>query len=94
MNLFSINSYIADQPKKKKLTGRPVIITKIGSTGVAYGSIGTTISRTTFDISPRLYSDLTKAVLLIVEPIVPYTTPVEPTLETNIGLLVSFFFFG
>ncbi len=60
MNLFSINSYIADQPKKKKLTGRPVIISKVGSTGVVYGSVGSTISRTTFERSEYNLGEVSK----------------------------------
>ncbi len=62
MNLFSMNSYIVDQPKRKRLTGRPVIITKVGSTGVVYGSIGTTISRTNFEKSEYNLGEVSKVI--------------------------------
>lgn len=59
MNLFSISSYLADQ-NKKRAPKKPVIKAKVSNAGVAYGVLGPTQSRTSFQISEYNLGEISK----------------------------------
>jgi len=61
MNLFSIDTIVEDKPKIKPQTSRrPIIVSKVGSKGVVYGSLGNTISRSTFAESEYNLGEISK----------------------------------
>jgi len=63
MNLFSVSSTIADRPRKYSIKfRRPVISTKIGSTGIVYGASGNTISRSGFQKSEYNLGEVSKVI--------------------------------
>lgn len=62
MNLFSIIKEVSDQKKKNKTFRKPIIVSKIGSSGVVYGSIGMTQSRTSFDKSEYNLGEISKVI--------------------------------
>ena len=51
MNLFSISNVLADKTKSNFSTKKPVIASKVASAGVAYGVLGPTQSRTSFQVA-------------------------------------------
>ena len=60
MHLFSISSTsLSDQPKKRK-SRKPIIISKMGSAGVVYGTLGMTQSRTSFQKAEYNLGEISK----------------------------------
>ncbi len=59
MNLFSIGRDVKNK-RVKKSTRKPIIISKIGSSGIAYGLAGSTISRTSFEKSEYNLGEVAK----------------------------------
>lgn len=63
MNLFSVSSYIADKPRKYSVRLRkPMIASKIGSSGIVYGATGNTISRSGFQKSEYNLGEISKVI--------------------------------
>jgi len=60
MNLFSISRQIADKTKLVFKKKKPVIPSKVGNTGVAYGVLGPTQSRTSFQIAEYNLGEISK----------------------------------
>lgn len=60
MNLFSISNNIADKTKINFTKKKPVIASRVSSTGVAYGVLGPTQSRTSFQTSEYNLGEISK----------------------------------
>lgn len=60
MNLFSISSNLADKTKLNFKKKKPIIAARVGNAGVAYGVLGPTQSRTSFQIAEYNLGEISK----------------------------------
>ena len=60
MNLFSISTQLADKTKINFNKKKPVIPARVANAGVAYGVLGPTQSRTSFQVSEYNLGEISK----------------------------------
>jgi len=60
MNLFSISNTLADKTKSKFGKKKPVIASRVANAGVAYGVLGPTQSRTSFQVAEYNLGEISK----------------------------------
>jgi hypothetical protein len=60
MNLFSISNVMADKTKVNFTKKKPVIASKVSNAGVAYGVLGPTQSRTSFQVAEYNLGEISK----------------------------------
>jgi len=60
MNLFSISNSLSDKTKVNFNKKKPVIASRVSSSGVAYGVLGPTQSRTSFQVAEYNLGEISK----------------------------------